>query len=42
MEKAGMTYEGIPREREYVKGAFRDIKLYSILRSEFTARRRPG
>ena len=42
MEKAGMIYEGTLREREFVKGAFRDIKLYSILRSEFRARRRRG
>jgi len=43
MEKAGMSYEGTLREREYIKGAYRDMKLYSILRSEYTtARRRPG
>jgi ribosomal-protein-alanine N-acetyltransferase len=43
MEKAGMSYEGTMREREYIKGAYRDMKLYSILRSEYTtARRRPG
>jgi len=27
MEKAGMTYEGTLRQREFVKGAYRDIKL---------------
>ena len=35
MEKAGMTYEGTLREREYVKGAYRDMKIYSILRREY-------
>jgi ribosomal-protein-alanine N-acetyltransferase len=34
MEKAGMTYEGTLRESEYIKGAYRDMKLYSILRRE--------
>jgi RimJ/RimL family protein N-acetyltransferase len=35
MEKAGMNYEGTLREREFIKGAYRDIKLYSILRREY-------
>lgn len=35
MEKVGMTFEGIIREQLYEKGAFRDLKLYSILRREF-------
>jgi ribosomal-protein-alanine N-acetyltransferase len=35
MEKAGMTYEGTLRESEFIKGAYRDMKLYSILRSEY-------
>ena len=38
MEKAGMTYEGTLREREFVKGAYRDMKLYSVLRSEYHRR----
>jgi len=38
MEKAGMTYEGTLREREFVKGAYRDMKLYSVLRSEYRQR----
>ena len=45
MEKAGMTYEGTLREREFIKGAYRDMKVYSILRSEYgdaRARRRRG
>lgn len=35
MEKAGMAYEGTFREREFIKGAYRDMKLYSILRREY-------
>jgi [ribosomal protein S5]-alanine N-acetyltransferase len=35
MEKAGMTYEGTLRESEFIKGAYRDMKIYSILRREF-------
>ena len=35
MEKAGMTYEGTLREHEFIKGSYRDMKLYSILRREF-------
>ena len=30
-----MTYEGTLREREFIKGAYRDMKLYSILRREY-------
>ena len=36
MQKAGMTYEGIQRQHVFVKGAYRDLKLYSILRREFS------
>ena len=38
MEKAGMAYEGTLRQREYIKGAYRDIELYAILRGEFWGR----
>ena len=34
MEKVGMTLEGVLRKYVYVRGQFRDMKLYSILRSE--------
>jgi ribosomal-protein-alanine N-acetyltransferase len=34
MEKAGMTYEGTLREYQLIKGAYRDMKFYSILRRE--------
>ncbi len=27
-----MTYEGTLRESEFIRGAYRDMKLYSILR----------
>ena len=39
MEKAGIPYEGTLRQREYIKGAYRDIKLYAILKKEFQAAR---
>jgi [ribosomal protein S5]-alanine N-acetyltransferase len=38
MEKAGLIYEGTLRQREYIKGAYRDMKIYSILSSEFRGR----
>jgi ribosomal-protein-alanine N-acetyltransferase len=38
MEKAGMTHEGTLRQREYIKGAYRDMKLYAILKEEFPER----
>ncbi len=38
MEKAGMIYEGTLRQREFIKGAYQDMKVYSILRSEFRRR----
>ncbi len=41
-----MLYEGTLRQREFIKGAYRDMKLYAILSSEYlrSARspRRPG
>ena len=37
MQKCGMKYEGILRESWFVKGIFQDIKMYSILKSEFTS-----
>ena len=38
MEKAGMAYEGTLRQREYIKGAYRDMKLYAILKEESRGR----
>ena len=35
MEKVGMTFEGVLRQQLFEKGTFRDIKIYSILRSEW-------
>jgi [ribosomal protein S5]-alanine N-acetyltransferase len=35
MEKAGMTYEGTLRQREFLKGTYRDMKLYATLRGEY-------
>lgn len=39
MEKAGMTYEGTFRNLMYVKEKFRTLKCYSILRSEWEAKK---
>jgi len=36
MEKLGMTFEGILRQYQYVKGQYRDLKLYSILRQDWS------
>jgi ribosomal-protein-alanine N-acetyltransferase len=38
LEKVGMQYEGVWRQFIFVKGAFRDIRWYSILRQEYPAR----
>ena len=40
LRKAGMVAEGIVREAEYRDGAYHDHTLFSILRSEWEARRR--
>ncbi len=37
MIKIGMTYEGILRELMFHRGKFRDLAVYSILRSEYPA-----
>ena len=34
MEKAGMAHEGTQRQRELVKGKYRDMELYAILKDE--------
>lgn len=34
MEKAGMKYEGVLREKVFMKGRFRSMKMYSILKKE--------
>ena len=38
MKKCGMQYEGTLRQRLYNKGAYVDVALYSILRSEYRSR----
>ncbi len=35
MLKAGMSFEGVLRKNERIKGEFRDTKIFSILKSEF-------
>ena len=35
MQKVGMVFEGVARSAMYVKGEFRNIKIYAILRDEY-------
>ncbi len=35
MQKVGMTFEGVARSALLVKGEFKNIKIYSMLRSEY-------
>ena len=35
MQKAGMTFEGIARERLFAQGRYWDVKQYAILRSDW-------
>ncbi len=39
MEKVGMKYEGILRQCMFIKGKYRDLKIYSILKDEFSAKK---
>ncbi|OIN65543.1 GNAT family N-acetyltransferase [Exiguobacterium sp. KRL4] len=39
MEKVGMTYEGTLRRLIFIKEAFHDVKMYSMLREEYTVLR---
>jgi ribosomal-protein-alanine N-acetyltransferase len=36
MEKAGMAFEGVLREYAFAKGRFEDLKMYSVIRKEWT------
>lgn len=38
LQKLGMSFEGIPREYVLLKGSYHDIKMYSLLKKEFSAR----
>ena len=35
MLKSGMMFEGTLRKSEFIKGEFRDTKVFSILKEEF-------
>jgi len=35
MEKIGMSYEGTLRQQMFVKGTYRDMKMYSVLRRDW-------
>ena len=39
MEKVGMTYEGTLRRLIFIKEAFHDVKMYSLLREEYVTMR---
>ena len=39
MEKVGMKYEGILRKCIFMKGKYQDLKIYSILKEEFMAKK---
>lgn len=39
MEKSGLKFEGVLRQYYFIKGAQRDMKIYSIIRSEWEAGR---
>ena len=36
--KAGMTHEGTPRQREFLKGAYQDTQLHALLKGEHPRR----
>ena len=38
MHKVGMIREGMLRQREFIKGSYRDMELYAILKSEHRPR----
>lgn len=37
MKKLGMSFEGLLRQNQYIKGAFRDTKIYRILQEDYSA-----
>ena len=39
MQKVGMTFEGVARSAMLVKGKYRDLKVYSIIRDEYMNKR---
>ena len=41
MERVGMTFEGVARESEKIKGAYRSIGRCAILRQEYEEKRHP-
>lgn len=40
MEKAGMRFEGVLRQREFIKGRYEDLRLYALLKGDFAERRK--
>ena len=42
LQKLGMSFEGVLRQQCRLKGEFRDIRMYSILRDEYGQREAPS
>lgn len=42
MQKAGMTYEGMARQKVFAKEKFWDVKMYGILKEEWEKGKTPG
>ncbi|PCL91573.1 GNAT family N-acetyltransferase [Paenibacillus lautus] len=42
MEKTGMRFEGVLRRHIWAKGAFQDVKLYSIIKDDFASELEEG
>jgi len=36
LEKCGFRFEGVLRQREFIKGRFPDVSMYSLLRSDYS------
>lgn len=41
MQKVGMQFEGVARSALFIKGQFRNIKIYAILRDEYQKKGKP-
>lgn len=39
MKKLGMSFEGLLRQNQYIKGTFRDTKIYGILQEDYSSDR---
>jgi RimJ/RimL family protein N-acetyltransferase len=37
LEKSGLRFEGVLRQREFIKGRFEDLKLFAVVRQDYFA-----